>query len=344
MAKTSNSKQAQQKSSGGGKIVGLAILLVAIGAALWVRNHFTANAASFATYMDGVKSMQAGREQEAVATWEDLLVKDPTFPDTYAALATYYNNQGEAQHSLELLDKAKEEHIDTPDLTLARAEAYGRLSDKRCMAVAKEAVKLLPDNYRSHLAMSTAYAQVYDESHAMQELHKAQQLSPNDAVLYLLGAEYTSAVSDYAQVEEQARKAVAINPNLAEGWYYVGWAIASGPSQDRLPEARKALEQATKLNPSAFSPWLQLGDTCWRLHDIDAAVKALETARSLGAKPLPGGIVTQEHLQDRIKTAHLLLEAYHSRNDSANEARIRAEVEQLSAQIQKQIHHDGLQK
>jgi len=344
MAKTSNLKPARQKSSGIGRIVGLAVLIVVIGIAFWARNHFMSNAESFAAYMDGMKSMQAGREQEAVTTWENLVVQDPSFPDAYVALATYYTNQGEAQHSIDLLEKAQANHLDTPELKLVRAEAYVRVNDKRGMAEAKEAVKVQPNEYRSHLALATAYAQAFDEPHAIEELHRAQQLAPNNPVLFLLGAEYTATVNDYAQVEAQARKAIQIAPGLAEGWYYVGWAIASGPSADRLPEARTDLEKSTQINPNSFSTWLELGDVCWKLHDVSSAQTSLEKARDLGAMPPAGGRETQQHLQDRIKTDHVLLEIYHSRGETARENLIRSESNRLSTRVQALLHAAGTQR
>src|SRR3569833_1028150 len=141
MSKTSNKNSQPQQGSGRGRIVGLAILVIVFGGALWARNHFTANAASFGQYMDGVRQMQAGKPQDAVSTWEDLLTKDPAFPDTYVALAAYYTNNGNPQRSLELLQQADSNHVDTPDIKLAVAEAYVRSNDKRGMDAAKEAVK-----------------------------------------------------------------------------------------------------------------------------------------------------------------------------------------------------------
>jgi len=302
-----------------------------------------ANAASFNTYMDGVRLMQAGREQEAVSTWESLRTKDPSFPDSYNALATYYNNLGDAQQAITVLDGAKANHVDTPDLRLALAEAYVRLGDKRAMAAAKEAVKLEPNNYRSHLTLSTAYAQAFDVPHAMQELTAAQQLDSRDPVLYLLGAEYTATSNDYPQVEAQAQKAVELNPKLAEGWYYLGWAIESGASTDRLPEARQALEKAVQIKPEGFASWVALGETCWRLHDGDAALANLTKARALGATLPPGSIMDQKRLQDRLTTDHLLLEIYHSRNQTAREAEIRNESNSLSSQIQNMVHTSNAQ-
>jgi len=340
MSKTT--KTSPTKSPGGtGRIVGLAILVIVFGIAIWARNHFTANAASFNQYMDGVRSMQAGRQQEAIATWEDLVVKDPTFPDAYAALATYYNDQGESQHSLELLQKAQDQHLETPDITLSLAETYARLNDKRAMAEGKLAVAVKPNDYRSHLALATAYAQAFDEPHAIQELHTAQQLAPTNPILFLLGAEYTATVNDYTHVESQARTAIGIAPNLAEGWYYVGWAIASGPSTDRLPEARTALEKSSQINPNSPSTWLELGEVDWKLHDVPSALSALEKAHTLGAKAPQGGVETQQHLQDRVKTAHLLLEVYHSRGMATEEAKMRTESDQLSTQIQALTHSAG---
>lgn len=331
-------ESAAAKRGSGGRIVAIAILAILIGAAYWARVHFTANAASFQRYMEGVQLMQNGHAQDAVTLWEDLRLKDPEFPDTYFALATYYTNQGDPQHALDIIDGAKAEHIDTPELKLVLAEAYGRLNDKRAMAAAQAAVAALPNNYRSHLALATAYAQQFDYPHAVAQLQIAEQQNPRDSVLDLLGAEYISTGNDYARVEEQARKAVAINPNLAEAWYYIGWAIDSGPAADRLPEARTALEKSVSLRPGSFPTWLELGDVYWRLHMADDALKALTKARELGLAPLPGGMETEQRLQDRVRTAHLLQEVYHARGDAAGEARMQAESNELSAQIHKVIH------
>src|SRR3569833_1988597 len=111
MPKTSVKVQTSQPASGTGHIAAIVLLIIVIGAAVWARFHFTSNSESFNRYMDGVHAMQAGNEQQAITIWEDLRLKDPAFPDTYSALATYYTNQGDADHSLELLQQAQANHL-----------------------------------------------------------------------------------------------------------------------------------------------------------------------------------------------------------------------------------------
>ena len=62
----------------------------------------------------------------------------------------------------------------------------------------------------------------------------AERLAPRDNTeLCLFGARYAASTHDYEAVEEQARRCVAIDPNLAQAWYYLGLSLSQSASTAR---------------------------------------------------------------------------------------------------------------
>ncbi len=58
-------------------------------------------------YSRGVFCLQAEREEEALASFEEVVKIDPTFTDAWEKLATIYERRGDAQKALEAFKKAK---------------------------------------------------------------------------------------------------------------------------------------------------------------------------------------------------------------------------------------------
>ncbi len=58
-------------------------------------------------YSRGVFCLQAEREDEALASFEEAVKIDPTFTDAWEKLATIYERRGDAQKALEAFKKAK---------------------------------------------------------------------------------------------------------------------------------------------------------------------------------------------------------------------------------------------
>jgi tetratricopeptide (TPR) repeat protein len=113
-----------------------------------------------------------------------------------------------------------------------------------------------------------------------------------------LGSTYEG---DYAGAIEEYERALAIDPNLSEGYYYLGRALSA---LGRREEALTALESAAELQPPSFPHrYLLWGEVHVARGEWTAALAALGRAATLAPwDPLPHyrmGWVLSEKLRDR---------------------------------------------
>lgn len=148
----------------------------------------------------------------------------------------------------------------------------------------------------ARFALGKALAAQGYEERAIQEWRAA------GAAIYFvkqgLGSTYEG---DYAGAIEQYERALAIDPNLSEGYYYLGRALSA---LGRREEALTALESAAELQPPSFPHrYLLWGEVHIARGEWTAALAALGRAATLAPwDPLPHyrmGWVLSEKLGDR---------------------------------------------
>jgi tetratricopeptide (TPR) repeat protein len=244
--------------------------------------------------------------------------------------------RGDPSQAVVVLDDMYRRGLDPVERRIVLAVAYGKMNDPRALAAAKDATAAAPDSLRAHMALLTAYTRVYDKPDAMAELRGAERLAPPDNTeLCLFGAGYAASTHDYDAVEEQARRCVAIDPKLAQGWYYLGLALGQGSSSAGWSEAETSLRQSVALAADSYPAWLELGSVSVRLGRDAEAADCLERARTIAAPLMtsPGG-GTRQQLQDLIRVDHLLLKVYHRRGLLAKEGEVRRECDDLNERVQ----------
>ncbi len=120
------------------------------------------------------------------------------------------------------------------------------------------------------------------------------------ACSYPLGAQDRSTPPDFDKLAAQAeqaratnrlddavglyRKALALRPGWAEGWWYLGTLLYE---RDRYTEAATAFRQATSLSPKVGTAWVMLGLCEYKLGRQHAALKHIQRGRRLGTNPDP---------------------------------------------------------
>jgi tetratricopeptide (TPR) repeat protein len=252
-----------------------------------------------------------------LAAAEDLLARDPS-------------------QAAALLEDMERRGLDPVERRIVLAVAYGKMNDPRALAAARDATAAAPDSLRAHMALLTACTRVYDKPGAMAELRVAERLAPaGNTELCLFGAGYAASTHDYEAVEEQARRCVAVDPKLAQAWYYLGLALGQGSSSAAWSEAETSLRRSVALAADSYPAWLELGSVAIRLGRDADAVDPLERAHTLAA-PLvaPPAAGTRQQLQDLIRIDHLLLKAYHRRGLLAKEEEMRRECDGLNERVQ----------
>jgi len=316
----------------------LAIALVAIGAALWIRERFTIDPTLLSRDTEGARLLQAKKAPQAVAIWTSLIQDAPNYPDPYVQLAEYNNSLGYPNQALGFLQQLRKRHLWTPQAQVELAEAYVQLKDPRALKATQQAIRVAPNSPRAHVALGTLYARTYSYDRGLQEITIAQKLAPNDASLYVLAAETYKGEHETDQVEAEARKCIAAAPNTAEAWYLLGWALEQNPSPDNYTEAAAAFKRSAELNPTPYNSWMELGSMLMQLGQRQQAQPALERARIQSTKLGYKEPLTQDRLQQRIRIDHLLLEIYTPQGNKAKVAELQQETDKLSAQIRFMQH------
>jgi tetratricopeptide (TPR) repeat protein len=211
---------------------------------------------------------------------------------------------------------------------------------------AQAAVNPYPAALRVHPAQAVANTLMYYNPRIIAELKGAERLKPNDAGVYLLGAQYCVLQNDPDQAEQQARQCVRLDPNCAEGWYVLGCALNSRPSPDRLAESIADFRHAAQLNGADYSTWLALGNALVLAGQNTEAISCLERAQVIAATapaaPVPGGPADAvELLQDRMRISLALDRCYHRAGNASKETMQRRDSDRLAGELLVQSHQIG---
>jgi len=165
---------------------------------------------------------ESGKPAEALGAYQQVLAGNPTSARAYYNLGVSLTDVGRWQEAEKLFEEAIK-------IESNLAEAYGGLG--LCALQRGEADR------------------------AIQLFIKARELGFKDPALSLnLSYAYLNK-KDWQKAEEEARQAVNVQPGLATGYNSLGIALAQ---QNKLEEARIALERALKINPRDWQVLINL--------------------------------------------------------------------------------------
>lgn len=146
----------------------------------------------------GLAQLQAGKPDEAAASLQAALAKDPNDPDLL-----YYLSRAGDEMAAECLDKL---------------------------------LSGFPDSARAHQAKGRTYFQMRMYSPAIQEYDKAISLRPDLPGLRLELGQVYAATSEWAKAEQQFRAEVEMQPGNAEAAYRLGDALLQQGKMDAAVE------------------------------------------------------------------------------------------------------------
>jgi TolB-like protein/Tfp pilus assembly protein PilF len=147
---------------------------------------------------------------------------------------------------------------------------------------AQKAIELDPTLGRAYLVLGNIFNQFYgrqEEAHAA--IARAVELSPNDPlVLALYGRRMAEQSGEYAEAIRSAERAIAIDPNGADGHAELGFIyLRTGD----LAQAARYLREAIRLNPGNYLNYLDLGTVEYLNGNLSAARENLEQGVQLMA-------------------------------------------------------------
>jgi tetratricopeptide (TPR) repeat protein len=145
----------------------------------------------------------------------------------------------------------------------------------------KRVASLYPTgNVNSSYALGLAYIQTHDYVEARKACAQMYGVPEDSAAAYLFFARMLLRQGYDPVAEENARKAIALDPKLPLGHFLLGEFYLY---KSDLANAKTEFEQEIKLNPAYAGTYDRLGDTYTRLAKYDDAERLLQRAILLDA-------------------------------------------------------------
>jgi non-specific serine/threonine protein kinase len=148
---------------------------------------------------------------------------------------------------------------------------------RRAEEMARKALTLDPQLGEAHLAMGRVYAISYRYDAAVVEFRKATELEPNDANAWdlLSWALAYQQPPRAAEAEKAGREAIRLQPGHFGAYYHLGRALLL---QNRTKEAAAAFQQAKALNPDFSSADLGIAQVYLAEGKYDQARQLFESS------------------------------------------------------------------
>jgi len=199
-----------------------------------------------AHYDLGVNWLKAGDADEALRAFQRAYSIKPDEPKILVGLAAAYfmkQDYKQAYRYAQLALNSKDDEAKAEALLIAGKSAYrlGRFGEARELLT--RATEMMPDRADAWLWLGLAAYAMQDYNTAIAALEKSVQLDPTPVAKLNLGAAYL-AVKRFSDAEQILTQVVLEDPENAEAWYNLGWALKA---LARDAEAQRAWKRALEL-------------------------------------------------------------------------------------------------
>ena len=224
---------------------------------------------------------QAGRLQEALGLYRDVLAARPNHPDALnlGGIATF--QLGDANQGLKLLRAAiahKPDHVDAHNNLGNVLKASGKLEEAE--AAYRRALDIKPDYADAHFNLGILLEEVGKLDDAEAAYRGALEVKPDFAeALFKLG-NVLPAVGKLEEAEAAYRCALEIKPDYWDAHNNLGNALKE---LGKFDEAEAAYRRAVEIKPDHAEAHYNLGIVLQELSKLDDAVAAYHSA--LDIKP-----------------------------------------------------------
>jgi protein O-GlcNAc transferase len=228
----------------------------------------------------GTVLLRVGRRTEGIRELEKALAIQPNDRSAQLNLALAYEQNGQAAKAIPWfakLDAASraEKHSLTPDVLASYARALAATQQySAAVTKLKEAVASDPQNAELHDELGSVYAQHKDWSNAEKAFTAAIQLNPDFAMAHMhLGISLQAGQQPGAL--DELTKAYQLAPQNAVIAMQLGQALTSaGQDEQAVP----VLERALELDPNSNVAVYQLGLALQRMNKVQDAIPLLQKA------------------------------------------------------------------
>jgi tetratricopeptide (TPR) repeat protein len=216
--------------------------------------------------------MAAGRNEEAVATYQRALALQPDLSEAQANLGIALMRLArfaEAVQSLEIALRSKPDDFQILDVLGSALSQDGR--QEEAVRILRRALTLRSDHAPTHHILGNALVLLERPDEAIAEFRAALALRPDFAQVQ---CSLSGLLVDKGQTDEAielARRALKLLPNSAAAWYNLGRALRK---QNHLEESLEPLRKAVALDNRFHVAHNELGQALLELKRPAEAIEA----------------------------------------------------------------------
>lgn len=193
-----------------------------------------------------------GRHDEAIPLLTSAARLDPDDPDIKCDLAVAFMNAGmlfDADHVAYAAITSAPQHERSYRVRSIVLRKVGRAKD--ALALARESVRLEPDNVWGLTELAQACLATGNNSEAWAVAQRVQTLAPDQSDSHQLVGQVAIKLKAWAVGEDASREALRLNPTDWAAMNNLGVALLG---QGKRVEAAQAYDRAAQMNPSAEIP------------------------------------------------------------------------------------------
>lgn len=251
-------------------------------------------------YQRGVKLLEQGLWDPAIAEFEKVLKLAPEQAETYIAMGIALSNKDDRERALEAFRKAAGLQPDAPrtrfNLGLALRNV-GRVDE--AISELEESVRLDPAFEQGRLELALLLQANGDWDRSVQELRAILERNPDSALARnWLGVTFQQK-KEFGQAITQFRRAVELQPNLVRAHNSLATILAE---TGEMEEAVEAFQDAVALQPDNLEIRMNLGVALRTIGESERAVEEFQdvlarNGRLPGSERLGPGSLAEVHHQ-----------------------------------------------
>jgi tetratricopeptide (TPR) repeat protein len=271
------------------RLVYLTFLLLGLiavwGARLWGAAQQGIPAPALRRYQEGIAHVAAGRESDAVASFEFAVRAHPTYADAFAEMGLAYMKLRDAPSAVQALRAAAELNPLRPHLYCQLGEAYLRDYDsKSAKAHLDAALSFHPHCAHARFVMGEWYRRKALFSKALEQFEFAARYAPDteEPLVKIADICLMPSFRRLDKAEWALKRALAIAPQHPLVQFDWGrlWAQRP-PTQENLQRAYVALTAAAKGQPHLQAAHSELGRVCEKMGKSDEALQHYNRALTI---------------------------------------------------------------
>ena len=225
----------------------------------------------------GVEEQFAGKFQEAFDSFHKAAELDPKFARAYSGMAAMAQNLGRSKDAVEYMKMAME-HVDRMterERYRNRGLYYLTTGDwNNCVQEYTQLVTHYPADRVGQNNLATCYTQLRNAPKALEAAQHAVQIVPRGVGQRLNLSFISSFAGEFAAGEKDARAALEINPNAAQGYLVLAEALLGQGQTEKAADAYHQLEKFGPLGVSTAT--VGLGDLAAYQGKYGEAARILE--------------------------------------------------------------------